>query len=138
MEESEFQKDLRLLQNGGFKQNPLRLEYEQKVHELKSLAQTLAEEGKTTEEIARELHGRRRALGKRYKDAVPPLLTEYIYYATAKKYGDPLGPSYETLRQRKTPEQIIESSQRPIGNLDERLTVEGFVEWYHQVRQKRK
>ena len=43
MEESEFQEDLALLQSGDFKQNPLRLEYEQKVHELKSLAQTLAE-----------------------------------------------------------------------------------------------
>ena len=71
-----------------------------------------------------------RALGKQFKEAAPPLFQEYIYAATAQRYGDPLGPTYEQLRQRKTPAEIIASASRPIRDLDDRLTVERFLAWY--------
>ena len=54
---------------------------------------------------------------------------------TERKYGDPLGPTYEMLRKRKTPEQIMESASRTIQDLSDRLTVDGFKEWYEK-RQK--
>ena len=98
----------------------------------------ILKEAHSLEEAAQILHGRRRELGKIYKDAAPPLFREYIFYATEKKYGDPLGPDYETLRKRKTPEQIIESSARPIEDLDNRLTVEGFAQWFYDVYEKQK
>ena len=85
-------------------------------------------------EIAYTLHNKRREIGKVYKEAAPPLLQEYIYVATANKYGDPLGPTFEQLAERKTYAEIIESSSRPIEDLDNRLTVDGFVEWYRKKK----
>ena len=67
-----------------------------------------------------------------YKDSAPPLFLEYIWYATAQKYGDPLGPDYESLRSRKTLEQIIESASRPIEDLNNRLTLDGFKRWFEE------
>ena len=86
---------------------------------------------------ARAMHEKRRELGRQYKEAAPPLFREYIYAATAAKYGDPLGPTYEALREKKTCKQIIESASRPIKDLDNRLTLEGFQQWYitHKNRQ---
>lgn len=78
---------------------------------------------------------RRRSLGHIYKEAAPPLFCEYIYDMTERKYGDPLGLTYEMLRKKKTPEQIMESASRPIKNLNDRLTIGGFKEWYEK-RQK--
>ena len=46
------------------------------------------------------------------------------------KYGDPLGPTYEMLREKKTCKQIIESASRPIEDLDNRFTLDGFQQWY--------
>ncbi len=134
--ESEFMEELNLLRKDGLKTNLLRLEYEEKVRKLQSVRERLFQEEKPIEEIAKILHSKRRQLGKEYKDAAPPLFREYIFYATEQKYGDPLGPSYEVLRKDKTPEQIIASSVRPIQNLDHRLTVDGFVEWFYQTYQK--
>ena len=47
------------------------------------------------------MHYERRKLGLQYKHAAPPLLQEYIYYTTAKKYGDPLGSSSDDLCQEE-------------------------------------
>jgi len=125
-----FEQELKLLRDGGLKSSPLRKEYEHKVHALKALPEQLKAEGKNEEEIARIMHDERRRLGKIYKEAAPPIFREYIYAATAAKYGDPLGPTYEMLRTRKTSAQIIESASRPIKDLDDRLSVEGFQKWY--------
>ena len=76
------------------------------------------------------MHEKRRELGRQYKEAAPPLFREYIYEATAKKYGDPLGSTYEILQEKKTCKQIIESASRPIEDLDKRLTLDGFQQWY--------
>ena len=126
----EFEKEWLLLQTDGLKDSDLRQEYERKVNELRELPPKLLAEGKKEEEIARIMHQTRRELGRQYKLAAPPLFREYIYAATAKKYGDPLGPTFEMLCKTKSYRQIIESASRPIENLDNRLTVDGFRAWY--------
>ena len=127
---TEFEKEIALIKKMGLKTSPLRLEYENKVHDLRSVPEKLKAEGFSEEQIARAMHEKRRELGRQYKEAAPPLFREYIYEATAAKYGDPLGPTYEMLREKKTCKQIIESASRPIKDLDNRLTLDGFQQWY--------
>ena len=132
--DEEFLKELKLLKENGLKDSPLRLEYEEKVRNLKDLETELRKQDLSEKKIAYILHNKRREIGKIYKEAVPPLFQEYIYIATANKYGDPLGPTFEQLAERKTYAEIIESSSRPIEDLDNRLTVDGFIEWYKQKK----
>ncbi len=120
--DSEFQRELALLQQDGLKTNPMRLAYEEKVRGLQALKEELLAQGCSTEELAHRLHEQRRELGR-----------AYIYYATEQKYGDPLGPDYAQLRKVKTPEEIIASATRPIANLNQRLTLNGFIRWFEQV-----
>lgn len=126
----EFEKELALLNSGVLKDSCLRLEYEQKVRRLSSLVAELEQSGMDEEAMAKCLHKLRRQLGKEYKQAAPPLFREYIYYATEQKYGDPLGPDFKYLREKKSCREIIESASRPIADLDDRLTVEGFINWF--------
>lgn len=128
-----FEAEIRLLEESGIKGSELRQRYERKVAELSNLAGELAEQGLSEEQIARTLHERRRTLGAEYKLAAPPIFREYIYYATAKKYGDPLGPTYDELARYKSNRQIIESASRPIEDLNARLTLEGFRRWFDTV-----
>jgi len=132
--DEEFLKELKLLKENGLKDSPLRLEYEEKVRNLKDLEMELRKQDLSEKKIAYTLHNKRREIGKIYKEAAPPLLQEYIYVATANKYGDPLGPTFEQLAERKTYAEIIESSSRPIEDLDNRLAVDGFIEWYKQKK----
>ena len=127
---TEYEMEIALIEKMGLKTSPLRLEYEKKVHELRSMPEKLKAEGYTEDQIARAMHEKRRELGRQYKEAAPPLFREYIYEATAKKYGDPLGSTYEILQEKKTCKQIIESASRPIEDLDKRLTLDGFQQWY--------
>lgn len=128
----EFQREFELLRKDGLKDNPLRKEYEAKVACLAEVAKKLLAQGMSEEAAARTLHYKRRELGVQYKHAAPPLLQKYIYYATARKYGDPLGPSFEDLCKKKSYAEIIASSSRPIVDLDKRLTIEGFREWFEK------
>lgn len=128
----EFEKEYALLQENGLKDSELRHAYEQKVAELAGLPEILQAQGLNEADIARTMHEKRRALGKVYKLASPPLFREYIYAATAAKYGDPLGPTFEMLCQKKSYQQIIASASRPIENLDNRLTLDGFKNWYFE------
>lgn len=130
---NEFEKEYDELLKYGLKTNPLRLQYEQKVRELAAYRDKLYSENKSEQEIVELLHKARRDLGREYKDAAPPLFREYIFYATEQKYGDPLGPDYDTLKMKKTSKEIIESAIRPIKDLDNRLTLEGFKEWFDCV-----
>ena len=132
----EFERELVMLNNEGLKHNPLRLEYEAKVRELSDLRDKMMRSGMPEEDMAKALHMERRRLGEIYKDAAPPLFRQYILYATEKKYGDPLGPDYEALKRSKSDEQIIASATRPIKDLDSRLTVDGFKEWYKKIYEK--
>lgn len=128
----EFETEWQLLQQNGLKDSALRREYEQKVAALRALPPKLAAAGQSEAEIARTLHELRRELGRQYKLAAPPLFREYIYAATKARYGDPLGPTFEMLCKTKSYRQIIDSAARPIENLDNRLTLEGFRAWYEQ------
>lgn len=131
---NEYEQEWELLCEKGLKDSPLRLEYEEKVHALKTVPAKLRAEGYTEEQIARYMHEQRRILGMKYKEAAPPLFREYIYAATEHKYGDPLGPTFEMLRRTKTLTQIIASASRPIDDLDHRLTMEGFRKWYGESK----
>ena len=123
---TEFEKEIALIEKTGLKASPLRLEYERKVRELRNAPEKLKAEGFSEDRVARAMHEKRRELGRQYKEATPPLFREYVYEATAAKYGDPLGPTYDMLRKKKTCKQIIESASRPIEDLDNRLTLDGF------------
>ncbi|MBX3421511.1 MAG: hypothetical protein KF752_08145 [Pirellulaceae bacterium] len=95
---------------------PLRKKYVDEVHALRSKADQLKANGKSTEQIARELHAERRAIGERYKDLTPPDRLREIYARNTKRYGDPLGPSIEYLRGKgKSWDDIIDSACRPGG-----------------------
>ena len=130
----EYEIELAELKQLGLKDNPLRLAYENEVRALRGMPETIESEGCSEEQIARIMHRKRRELGRQYKDAAPPLFREYIFAATAAKYGDPLGPTYEMLRERKTDREIIDSASRPIENLDDRLTLDGFQRWFSASR----
>lgn len=127
---NEFETEVEQIKKMGLKNSSLRLAYEEKVRALERVPQQLRSEGLSEEQVAQEMHRLRREIGRQFKEAAPPLFREYIYAATAEKYGDPLGPTYEMLRKKKTCQQIIESAARPIENLDHRLTLEGFQRWY--------
>ena len=130
---NEFEKELAQITELGIKSNPLRLTYEREVRALGSVPEQLRAEGCSEEQIARVMHNRRRELGRQFKEAAPPLFRKYIYVATAAKYGDPLGPTFEMLTEKKTYAQIIESASRPIDDLDNRLTLDGFLKWYRSL-----
>ena len=59
---TEFEKEIALIEKMGLKTSPLRLEYGNKVHELRSLPEKLKAEGYSEDQIAREMHEKRRGL----------------------------------------------------------------------------
>lgn len=72
--------------------------------------------GKSSEEIARKVHGMRRDIGIKFKSLTPPNKLKQIYQRNLDKYGDELGPSIEWLRKEgKSWDQIIESATRTGG-----------------------
>ena len=94
----------------------LRQAYEAEVRALAIKAAQMRADGHSVEEIARELHAERRALGIKYKDVTPPEILQKILERNRQVYGDELGPTIEWLRaQGKSWEQIIESASRPGG-----------------------
>lgn len=127
---NEFEKELAQIKEVGIKNAPLRLTYENEVRALCSLPEQLRATGHTEEQIAHIMHEKRRELGRQFKEAAPPLFREYIYATTAAKYGDPLGPTFEMLREKKNCAQIIESASHPIEDLNSQLTLDGFRAWY--------
>ncbi|MCR4668864.1 MAG: hypothetical protein K5774_05730, partial [Clostridia bacterium] len=129
---TEFENELEQIKRLGIKDSPLRAAYEEAVRDLRAIPEKMRAAGFSEEQIARDMHTKRRELGRQFKEAAPPLFREYIYAATAAKYGDPLGPTYEVLRQEKTCGEIIDSASRPIKDLDDRLTLEGFRRWYEK------
>lgn len=77
----------------------LRREYEEQVAHLCDPVPTLRAGGMSEVDIARRLHGERRALGVRYKDLTPEPLRTRIYEVNQRRYGDPLGPSFDYLER---------------------------------------
>lgn len=78
----------------------------------------MEKEGKSAEKIARYLHKKRRDIGLKYKDRTPPDKRKVIKERNTEKYGDPLGPTIDYLRNNKNRswEQIIESATRTGGD----------------------
>ncbi len=68
-------------------------------------------------------------MGIQYKDATPPTLRDYIYDLNAQRYGDPLGPTFDTLYTKYDGDyaKIIEAACRPNPDVDTLLG--GFKQW---------
>jgi hypothetical protein len=90
--------------------------YMEEVEALTDRVTEMRRAGADDEQIARELHAERRALGIKYKNLTPEAKRQTIYQRNESKYGDRLGPTIDWLRGRgKTWEQIIESATRTGG-----------------------
>ena len=127
--ESEIQSILDDINETGYKNNPLRQEYESKVAALRDNAQEMLDSGMSESEVAQAMNQLRRDLGIEYKGITPEPLREYIYEINQGRYGDPLGPTYEYLKDvlGKSDMQIIESACRPNADIDKLLS--GFEAW---------
>ena len=98
------------------KRHPLRQAYVDEVEGLAPKAEQLKSQNAPLEQIARQMHAERRALGVKYKDLTPADKLAEISARNIDKYGDKLGPTVEWLRaQGKTWEQIIDSATRTGG-----------------------
>ncbi|MCK8656543.1 hypothetical protein [Pseudomonas umsongensis] len=68
------------------------------------------------EDIARYAHEARTNLKLKYREYTPPNLLETIDTRNMAKYGNKIGPTFETLINKgKSFEQIIESANRAGG-----------------------
>lgn len=98
---------------------PLRKRYEAEVQALRQLRAELEARGIDVEQIAREPHRQRRAIGLRYKLRTPVFGRRgqiAIYRRNMRKYGNLLGPSIDWLRLRgRTWEEICEGACRAGG-----------------------
>lgn len=100
---------------------PLRQQYVDAVRSLISKAQAMRDAGASVEEMARDLHAERRALGVQFKDLTPPDKLAEMTARNIEKYGDKLGPTIDWLRDHhKSWEQIAESAtnlaERTLGS----------------------
>jgi RHS repeat-associated protein len=101
---------------GGASLPPLRQAYVDEVNGLAKTRDSMLAQGASSEQIARTLHAQRREIGVKYKDLTPEELRETIYARNRAKYGDPLGPTIDYLRDKgKSWEDIIESAARTGG-----------------------
>ena len=97
---------------------PLRQHYIKDVEDnLGSLERELRSQGASDEQIARALQAERRSIGQEYKDLTPEPMKSDIYGRNQERYGDPLGPTYDYLKNVKglTDQQIIEGAKRTGG-----------------------
>jgi RHS repeat-associated protein len=94
-----------------------RMAYVTEVHSLKYIGNAMKLMGKSSESIARTLHGMRRSIGLRYKSLTPKNKLQEIYQRNLDLYGDKLGPSVDYLRNKlgKSWGEIIESASRTGG-----------------------
>ena len=92
----------------------LREEYEAAVRALGAEVDAMRRAGIGSEKIARVAHAGRRRLAVRFKARTPEPMRSVIYQRTMAAYGDPVGPSIETLRAKgRSWEEIAESATRP-------------------------
>jgi uncharacterized Zn-binding protein involved in type VI secretion len=112
-----------------FKNNPLRAEYESRVAGLSDYERTLKDQDLSQRDVAQSMHQARRELGVEYKDATPEPLRDYIYDVNQERYGDPLGPSFESLEDKYNGnyKKIIDAAKRP--NPDVNKLLNGFTDW---------
>ncbi|MDP2713399.1 hypothetical protein [Rheinheimera sp.] len=128
----ELEKSILTSVGEGFKNSPLRQEYEQEVAALSKYADEI-KSGSTLEELeklANEANEARRQLGVKYKNATPEPLRDFIYEVNRARYdGDPLGPTVDYLVnvKDKSYTDIIRSASRPNPDVDKLLA--GFADW---------
>jgi hypothetical protein len=92
----------------------LRYRYEAAVLELRAQSTAIRSAGLSSETVARAMHAERRRLTAAFKALTPEPWRSRIDARTLAAYGDPVGPTIDTLRsQGKTWEDIIESAMRP-------------------------
>lgn len=121
---------------GDIKNHPLRKAYEAEVAGLKKQAQAMVQNGAPDEAIAKAMWQQRRDIGVKFKDLTPGPLRDYIYDVNQSRYGDKLGPSFESLVEsgRKKGidpfKKIIESSTRPNGDVN--LLLAQFGTWLNK------
>lgn len=103
----------------------LRNEYMAAVDNLKNEKTALLAQNKSLMEVAKTLHQRRRDTGEKFKNATPDDLREWIYKFNNKRYGDKLGPKFESLLSKakasgmsdeQAYNKIIDSSSTPLGD----------------------
>jgi hypothetical protein len=114
----------------NIRNNPLRQEYEGKVAALSSHADKIKPDMSIDElaDLARQANQARRDLGVQYKDLTPAPLLDYIKEVNQARYGDPLGPTVDTLvNNGRTYTDIIKSAARPNPDIDKLLG--GFGDW---------
>lgn len=104
----------------------LRSAYVGEVQALSSIVEELQAAGRTNEEIAIEVHRRRREIGVKYKKLTPPKEREEIYRRNLQLYGDELGPTIDYFRtvQNKTWEKIIESATKTNAEYNKKFGLE--------------
>lgn len=96
---------------------PLRQAYVDEVRDLSVRVESMRTAGLSEEMIARAVHQARRDLGIKYKDMTDLSLRDMVYKRNLERYGDPLGPSIEYLRnQGKSWTDIINSAIKSGGN----------------------
>ena len=94
----------------------LREQYKVEVRNLRRVADDMLAGGVDKETVARTVHQMRRNLGIEYKNMTPPEELKRITDRNVKQYGDPLGPSFDFLRnQNKSFDDIINSACSPGG-----------------------
>jgi hypothetical protein len=133
------QDQLAALVRTDFKNHPLRKAYEAEVAEL-SRFQKMIPDGATDEALeplAREANEARRQLGVKYKDVTPAPLRDFIYEANNKRYKDPLGPTYQRMREVNdySNREIIMKSSQPNKDINEFF--KPFKNWIRDQPQQR-
>ena len=92
----------------------LRVEYERLVMALAAAVGAMRACGLDAEAIARDVHAKRRSLARRFKDETPEPLRTEIIRRTVERYGDPMGPTIDSLRSAgKSWTAIADSATRP-------------------------
>src|SRR6185312_10299383 len=74
--------------------------YSKEVNELKTLGERMLASGIPPKKVAKIMHEKRRAIGKKYKDLTPDELKPLIFGRNIKEYNDPLGPTFKMLVER--------------------------------------
>jgi RHS repeat-associated protein len=102
----------------------IRVQYQNRVRELSRLAKELRSSGKSSEEIAKILNTKRRALGRLFKNATDATTRQNAYARNLSRYGDKYGPTWQYLRsQGKSWDDIIESAARPNSSFQELVKI---------------
>lgn len=96
----------------------LRSRYERAVLGLRAHVAVMRRDGASPEAIARAVHAERRRLTAAFKALTPEPWRARIHARTLAVYGDPIGPTIESLRARgKSWDDIIDGGTRPGSRL---------------------